>query len=161
MLATAGATTVLATAGLGVWLAINIEETSGPSQTPFTAQTPSQNALPHSGGPVPPNDHQTSTPPPISPLPTLPEALTNLGPLAGGLLGSRPLPLPTLKPPPTAPNPTKSKISLPPRPLSPSKTRPAKPKPNKPTTRIPDPCATFHDIRRDYCYEVLHDITGQ
>lgn len=26
--------------------------------------------------------------------------------------------------------------------------------------RVPDPCATFRDFRRDYCYQVLDDLRG-
>ncbi|MFB9532230.1 hypothetical protein [Nonomuraea roseola] len=34
--------------------------------------------------------------------------------------------------------------------------RPAEPRAQRP---LPDPCATFRDLRRDYCYEVLDDLT--
>ncbi|GIH26639.1 hypothetical protein Aph01nite_49490 [Acrocarpospora phusangensis] len=173
LLATAGATTVIATAGFGIWLAVTVNDTATPllpREIPTATHPPHQNALPHSGGPVPLDD---PTPPPPalpSPPPAIPEILINLGALAGGTLGSHPLPSPqspalpeihppTLKPPPLP----RTKISIPADPISPPTPRPAKPRSTKPTParKFPDPCATFHDIRRTYCYEVLESITGK
>ncbi|WP_218034754.1 hypothetical protein, partial [Acrocarpospora corrugata] len=95
LLAITGATAVLATAGLGVYLAITTDETSGsftPHQTPLAEQPPNENWAPQSGGPVPLTDPPTQTSPIPTPQPELPQALTNLGALAGSLLGSQDTP---------------------------------------------------------------------
>ncbi|MEU7899421.1 hypothetical protein AB0B45_42045 [Nonomuraea sp. NPDC049152] len=34
----------------------------------------------------------------------------------------------------------------------------APPSPAPPRAQ-PDPCATFHDLRRDYCYQLLNNLT--
>ncbi len=67
----------------------------------------------------------------------------------------------------------------PPRPTAPTKTagagsasntgkpetarRTPAPKPSQRTgprdRAVPDPCATFHDLRRDYCYQFLDSLT--
>ncbi|GII27212.1 hypothetical protein Pmi06nite_06540 [Planotetraspora mira] len=128
---------------------------------------PGRNELPTSPAPRPvlPPRMPVEKPAPAAPAARAPREVTPAQAPPGAARSAAPQPGPNpdrpgpapVQPGPNLVQPGPTPVQPGPNPVQPGPTALA-PRPGP--SRLPDPCATYHDARRDYCYRVVADLTA-